>query len=108
MAALSTIATVQAAAVGRSYNFKQPTNGDSLTGWTCRLDITHPVTKLTASHNLTVADDGSFCTLSTSGLEFPIAGKYTVQIWYSQGGGAEAIPSAQAYIIALTNSIPFA
>ena len=98
MAQLATVATVQCAEVGKQFNFLQNSSGPNFTGSTVDLLV------LNSSGVLNTFQ----CDISTgtpvrvsSGLEFPVAGSYIVQLKYTNGG--EVYYSSEAKIVALSN-----
>lgn len=79
------IATIQAAEVGKQINFTQNSNGPSFTGATCKLIVTNPSGK-TNSYDCSIDPTDKFPLLVTTGLEFPTAGKYQIQLKYLLNG----------------------
>ena len=91
---MATSYLIQAAESGKLLNLTQSTGGVNFTNATCKLLVTDP-TGVQKSYNCTIDPTNKFAQYLTTGLEFPVAGTFQVQLQYVNAG--------ERYFSAVTN-----
>jgi hypothetical protein len=84
--AITIAATLQAADVGKQIQFTQLAGSVNFTGATVTLYVLNITTSTTTSYTCGIDPTNSFPVYTTVGTEFPTAGKYQLQLVYTNGG----------------------
>jgi len=97
MAQLATVATIQAAEIGKQFNFTQNSSGPNFTGSIVELLVSNSA-GIVSIYTCDVSSGSPIYT--TTGAEFANAGSYVIQLKYTHDGEVYYSPEGKVVVLA--------